>query len=190
MDGLYFRVSSERQTTENPFEDLLQAANGSVRRWNHIRESLSRCVIEEQRPAINGMAMTGYRLNGPLAARFRQLKSRFIGIGSGSSWRGLGFVRAVFASAMPVSARWRFQWFRGAKASAIVIASCYILAILLPHRGAVMALQLETAKISPDLTVVRVSGHMTFEGTDAVPSLIVTLLDRGVRKLILDLDGV
>jgi len=26
MDGLYFRVSSERQTTENQFEDLLQVA--------------------------------------------------------------------------------------------------------------------------------------------------------------------
>ena len=53
-----------------------------------------------------------------------------------------------------------------------------------------MALQLETAKISPDLTVVRVSGHLTFEGTDAVPSLIVALLDRGVNKFILHLGGV
>jgi hypothetical protein len=26
MDGLYFRVSSERQTTENQFQDLLQVA--------------------------------------------------------------------------------------------------------------------------------------------------------------------
>lgn len=53
-----------------------------------------------------------------------------------------------------------------------------------------MALQLETAKISPDITVVRVSGNMTFEETDAVPSLIAALLDRGVKKVILELSGV
>ena len=35
MDVLYFRVSSECQTTENQFEDLLQMAqkDGSGREW-------------------------------------------------------------------------------------------------------------------------------------------------------------
>ena len=49
MDGLYFRVSSQRQTTENQFADLLQVAekDGSRCDWSHIHEALSRCVIEE-----------------------------------------------------------------------------------------------------------------------------------------------
>src|SRR5271169_3076538 len=48
MDALYFRVSSERQTTENHFEDLLQIAerDGSGRDWAQIRD----CLIEEERP--------------------------------------------------------------------------------------------------------------------------------------------
>jgi DNA invertase Pin-like site-specific DNA recombinase len=39
VDALYFRVSSERQTTENQFEDLLQVAekDGSGRNWSEIR---------------------------------------------------------------------------------------------------------------------------------------------------------
>ena len=53
-----------------------------------------------------------------------------------------------------------------------------------------MALQVATDHIEPDIAVVRVSGSMTFEETDAVPPLIVALLDRGVKKLILDLSGV
>ena len=70
MDGLYFRVSSERQTTENQFEDLLQVAekDGSVRDWSRIREAFSRCVIEEHRPGTNGTARTVYRVDTQLAA--------------------------------------------------------------------------------------------------------------------------
>ena len=58
MDALYFRVSSERQTTENEFEDLLQVAekDGSERDWSRIREALARCVIEEQRPGTSSQA--------------------------------------------------------------------------------------------------------------------------------------
>jgi putative DNA-invertase from lambdoid prophage Rac len=50
MDGVYFRVSSDRQTTENQFEDLLQVAekDGSERNWGMIRSKLSRCIEEEQ----------------------------------------------------------------------------------------------------------------------------------------------
>ena len=41
MDALYFRVSSDRQTAENQFEDLLQIAekDGSGRDWSQIRRS-------------------------------------------------------------------------------------------------------------------------------------------------------
>ena len=44
MDALYFRVSSERQTTQNQFDDLLQVAekDGSGPDWSQIREALSR----------------------------------------------------------------------------------------------------------------------------------------------------
>jgi len=50
MDGVYFRTSSEHQTTENQFEDLLQIAekDGSSRNWVAIRTKLSQCVREEQ----------------------------------------------------------------------------------------------------------------------------------------------
>jgi DNA invertase Pin-like site-specific DNA recombinase len=63
MDALYFRVSSERQTTENQFEDLLQIAerDGSGRDWNRIRADLSKCVIEEQRQGPSGIT-TVYRI--------------------------------------------------------------------------------------------------------------------------------
>jgi hypothetical protein len=55
MDGLYFRVSSERQTIENQFSDLLQVAEkeGAGRDWSRIREALARVVIEEHRPGTN-----------------------------------------------------------------------------------------------------------------------------------------
>src|SRR5215469_1715253 len=70
MDGLYFRVSSERQTTENQFEDLLQVAekDGSLRDWSQIRQALSRCVIEEHRQGTNGTTRTVYRVDAQLAA--------------------------------------------------------------------------------------------------------------------------
>ena len=50
MDALYFWVSTDRQTTENQFEDLLQVAekDGSPRDWGPIRGRLFRCVEEEQ----------------------------------------------------------------------------------------------------------------------------------------------
>ena len=69
-DALYFRVSSERQTTENQFEDLLQLSemDGSGRDWSRIREALSRCVIEECTPGSNGAARTVYRVDAQLAA--------------------------------------------------------------------------------------------------------------------------
>ncbi|MBI3684091.1 MAG: hypothetical protein HY235_27275, partial [Acidobacteria bacterium] len=52
MDALYFRVSSERQTTENQFDDLLQVAerDGAGRDWARMRELPSQCVYEEQLP--------------------------------------------------------------------------------------------------------------------------------------------
>ena len=49
MDALYFRVSTDRQTTENQFEDLLEVAekDGSGREWSQIRELLRQRILEE-----------------------------------------------------------------------------------------------------------------------------------------------
>jgi len=69
MDALYFRVSSDRQTTENQFADLLQAAERDAgRNWDQIRQALSECVYEEQRPAAAAPTHTVYRLRPEVAA--------------------------------------------------------------------------------------------------------------------------
>lgn len=69
-DALYFRVSSERQTTENQFEDLLQIAekDNSGRDWQQIRQDLARCVIEEDRTTPAG-TRTLHRVVPEVAAR-------------------------------------------------------------------------------------------------------------------------
>src|SRR5258707_13642726 len=71
MDGLYFRVSSERQTTENQFEDLLQVAekDGSGRDWAQIRAALAACVTEEQRQTAGGTIRTVYHVQPELAEK-------------------------------------------------------------------------------------------------------------------------
>lgn len=50
MDALYCRVSSDRQTTENQFKDLLEVAekDGSERDWSQIRQEFSTCILETQ----------------------------------------------------------------------------------------------------------------------------------------------
>jgi DNA invertase Pin-like site-specific DNA recombinase len=71
MDALYFRVSSDRQTTENQFEDLLQAAEkggADGRDWNDIRHALANCIYEEERPTATGAGRLVYRLRPEIAA--------------------------------------------------------------------------------------------------------------------------
>jgi DNA invertase Pin-like site-specific DNA recombinase len=55
MDALYFRISTDRQTTEDQFEDLLQVAekDESQRNWDTIRGRLFRYVIKSQTGPIN-----------------------------------------------------------------------------------------------------------------------------------------
>ena len=64
MDALYLRVSSDRQTVENQFEDLLQIAerDSSGRDWQQIRNDLAHCLIEEQRISSDGTTTTFYRI--------------------------------------------------------------------------------------------------------------------------------
>jgi putative DNA-invertase from lambdoid prophage Rac len=63
MDALYFRVSSDRQTTENQFEDLLQVAekDGSGRDWGEVRRLLASAVYEDS-PAGSSRARAVYRV--------------------------------------------------------------------------------------------------------------------------------
>jgi DNA invertase Pin-like site-specific DNA recombinase len=69
MDALYFRVSTDQQTTENQFADLLQVAekDGSGRDWTRIRAALAACITEEHRPTPRGTIRTVYRLQPELA---------------------------------------------------------------------------------------------------------------------------
>lgn len=74
MDALYFRVSSERQTTENQFEDLLQIAekDDSGRDWKKLREGLSACIVEEERRSRNGKTRTVYRVRPDITAELAE----------------------------------------------------------------------------------------------------------------------
>ena len=74
MDALYFRVSSDRQTTENQFADLLQVAekDDSHRDWALIRDLLSRCIVEEEVRG-QGLRRTVYRVNPAVADRLADL---------------------------------------------------------------------------------------------------------------------
>ena len=74
MDGLYFRVSSDRQTTENQFADLLQVAekDDSERDWTSIRKLLSYCIVEEEVRG-RGVQRTVYRVNPSVADRLADL---------------------------------------------------------------------------------------------------------------------
>ena len=86
MDALYFRVSSNRQTTENQFEDVLQAAerDDTSRDWSVIRDALANAVYQEERPARTGSRPV-YRVRPEVAAALAQ---EFIYLEQGSSKRG------------------------------------------------------------------------------------------------------
>ena len=51
MDALYFRVSSDRQTTENQFDELIAAARAGdpARDWNRIRSELGGSLTFSER---------------------------------------------------------------------------------------------------------------------------------------------
>ena len=53
-----------------------------------------------------------------------------------------------------------------------------------------MGLKVQTSRIEPDIVVVHLSGSMTLDETEEVDSLISGLLQRGEKKLILELSGI
>ena len=83
-DGLYFRVSSERQTTENQFDDLLQVAekDGSSRDWAEVRELLSQCIYQEELSCPGGGTRTVHRIRPEVAA---ELAARSVYVEQGRS---------------------------------------------------------------------------------------------------------
>ena len=74
MDALYCRVSSDRQTIENQFSDLLEVAekDDSDRDWTSIRDLLSGCIVEEEVRGQGGRR-TVYRVNPAAADRLADL---------------------------------------------------------------------------------------------------------------------
>ena len=68
-DALYFRVSSDRQTTENQFDELLAVAHkdGPNRDWDCMRASLGRCILTETRTTWRGISRTIYRVDSAIA---------------------------------------------------------------------------------------------------------------------------
>lgn len=71
MDALYFRVSSERQTTENQFAEVIEVAkqDGSGRDWSQIRSLLARAIYEEEITSSRGLKRIVYRLNQDVAEK-------------------------------------------------------------------------------------------------------------------------
>ena len=94
MDALYIRVSTDRQTTENQFEDLLQVAerDGSGRDWTQIRDLLSRSIVEEE-VGPPGSTRTVYRVNPPT---LEQLAALSIYVEQGRSSRKGARCRPLF----------------------------------------------------------------------------------------------
>ena len=70
-DALYFRVSSDRQTTENQFDELLAVAHkdNTERDWDRIRADLGHSIITDTRVTRRGATRTLYRVDPAIAER-------------------------------------------------------------------------------------------------------------------------
>jgi DNA invertase Pin-like site-specific DNA recombinase len=70
-DALYFRVSSDRQTTENQFDELLTVAHkdNTERDWERIRTDLGCSIITDTRITRRGATRTLYRVDAATAER-------------------------------------------------------------------------------------------------------------------------
>jgi DNA invertase Pin-like site-specific DNA recombinase len=68
-DALYFRVSSDRQTTENQFDELLAVAHKDSHHhdWDTVRANLGRCILTETRITRRGLTRTIYRVDAAIA---------------------------------------------------------------------------------------------------------------------------
>jgi hypothetical protein len=71
MDALYFRVSSDRQISENQFDELIAAARAGDpdRDWNRIRSELGHSVIAQTRTTRRGATRRVYQVDEAIARR-------------------------------------------------------------------------------------------------------------------------
>jgi len=106
--GLYFRVSSERQTTENQFNDLLEVAerDGSSSDWGQIRQALARCVYEEQLTTSNGRNRIVFRVRPEVAA---QLAAQCVYVEQGRSSKAGSAKRPLFEQMKRDAAQRKFD---------------------------------------------------------------------------------
>jgi DNA invertase Pin-like site-specific DNA recombinase len=95
MDALYFRVSTDRQTTENQFEELVQVAerDRSDRDWSYIRSLLHQVVREERRTSFRGITRIVYLVRPEIA---RELLRFAIYVEQGRSGKKGAAERPVF----------------------------------------------------------------------------------------------
>src|SRR5437762_3144986 len=75
MDALYFRVSSEKQTAENQFDEVVGIArrDSPGRDWKNTLENLARCVVTETRTTRRGAVRTIYRVDPGIAERLAKV---------------------------------------------------------------------------------------------------------------------
>ena len=94
MDALYFRVSSDRQTSENQFQDLLAVAekDGSPRDWGQIL-TISPTASSRKKSGAPGPPRTVYRVNQVVADR---LADQYIYVEQGKSGRKGARSRPMF----------------------------------------------------------------------------------------------
>ncbi len=149
MDALYFRVSSDRQTTENQFEDLVQIAerDDSGRDWPLIRDALARVVVPEEHATPDG-AVTLYRVAPHVA---KELASQFVYVEQGRSGRTGAKKRPLFLQMKRDAAARRFDRLLVWKVSRLgrdmrdVIATVYELS---DHGVSVFPVKSQTGPIS------------------------------------------
>jgi putative DNA-invertase from lambdoid prophage Rac len=108
MDALYFRVSSDRQTAQNQFEDLLQVAekDGSDRDWSQIRQALANCIYEEQTTGSDEASRIVYRLRAEVAG---ELAEQCIYVEQGKSGKRGAGPRPLFEQVKHDAAARRFD---------------------------------------------------------------------------------
>lgn len=72
--ALYARVSTDRQTIENQFDDLLRegSTKDPERDWPQIRELLRKSVCEERRPSSNGGERIIYKVRPDIVEELAQ----------------------------------------------------------------------------------------------------------------------
>ena len=133
--GVYARVSTDRQTSENQFADLLREARAKdpLRDWDRIGKLFSGCIQEEHRPCSTRGERIIYTVNPDIV---RELANDCVYVEQGRSSRSGARRRPLFEHMKRDAARGLFQSLLVWKVSRLgrdmreVIATVYELADL------------------------------------------------------------